>query len=105
MRLLLLASIALLPGAAAPAGDPASPQPEGTAGPLRTGDMPVMDPTTAPGLECPPISRYHALRRGGALKGRKLTELPDADHYKAAYRRIDGCIAPIVADFGVRDRR
>ena len=105
MRLLLLAPLALLPGVAASAADPAASQPAEIAGPRRAADMPAIDPTMAPGLECPPISRYHALRRGGALKGRKLTELPDADHYKAAYRRIDGCVAPIVADFGVRDRR
>ena len=101
MRLLILAPFALLPAAsaAAPVADapPAMAEPAGT--------MPVLDPGDGMAKECPPISRYHAAKRGGALGLRNLAELPGADHYKAAYRRIDGCVAPIIVGFGVGGQR
>lgn len=99
MRLLLLAPIVCLAGAAAPAADRDGPKPTVAVERQRTGSMPVMDPTSAPGLACPPISRYHAMRRGERPGMRTLDQLPAADHYKAAYRRIDGCVAPIIAGF------
>lgn len=86
MRLLLLAPLFLLPAAAEPV-------------PTR-----VIDPSASAPAHCPPISRYHAARRGGGLKPDKLTDLPGADHYKAAYRRINGCVAPIIANFKVGGR-
>ena len=92
MRLLILAAAALLPAASA-----AEP-------PLAPKAVRVIDPTVNAPKECPPISRYHAMRRGGPLIAQKLNQLPDADHYKAAYRKIGGCEAPIVANFGVRGR-
>lgn len=91
MRLLALAPILLLSTAAAPAPTPA---PDPAPLPSR-----VIDPTPHARADCPPISRYHAMRRGGGLKADRLGDLPMADHYKAAYRVIDGCEIPIVATF------
>ena len=67
------------------------------------GDMPVVNPNAAQPANCPATSRYEASkRRGDKLTPRKLTELPDADMYKAVYRRIGGCQAPIVVKYGIR---
>ena len=81
MRLVILAS-ALVLSAGAPAGPPI-----GKAGYLE------------PARNCPPISRFHAIRQGKSVKPQKLTELPPADHYKAAYRTVGGCETPIIARF------
>ncbi len=68
-----------------------------------TGDMPVVNPNAAQPANCPATSRYEvSRRRGDSLKPQKLTELPDADMYKAVYRQIGGCQAPIVVKYGVR---
>jgi hypothetical protein len=102
MRLLLLSLAAILPAgsAAAPA-----PQTDIVHPPFAAGEMPVIDPSPDAKGDCPPISRYHAMRRGGPLAPRNLTELPAADHYKAVYRRIDGCEAPIIVGFDVGGSR
>ena len=65
------------------------------------GDMPVVNPNASQPANCPATSRYEAARRGGALKPQKLTQLPDADVYKAVYRRVGGCQAPIIVRYGV----
>ncbi len=65
--------------------------------------MPLINPSPE-AANCPPISRYHAARRGARPDAKTLAELPGADHYKAAYRRIDGCEAPIVVSYGVGGR-
>jgi hypothetical protein len=91
MRRLLVAPLVLFGMASASAAADLSP-------PVR--DMPVLNPN--PSAEhCPPISRYEAAKRGGKLKPDLLTELPTADLYKAVYRRIGGCIAPIIAAYGI----
>jgi hypothetical protein len=54
--------------------------------------------------KCPPISRYEAARRGGKLKPNLLDQLPMADVYKAVYRRVDGCVAPVMVKYGVGRR-
>ena len=64
----------------------------------------IVDPNASAPADCPPISRYHAMRRGGPLAAQKLGQLPDADHYKAVYRRIGGCEAPMIVSFGVARR-
>ena len=85
----------------------ATAAPAASAGPELAGDMPVFNPSPlkADSRECPPISRYHAMKRGERLKGQKLTELPMADTYAAAYRRIGGCEAPIMIRYGVDSQR
>jgi hypothetical protein len=88
MRLLFLASAAILATGAGAAAPPKQPQP-------------LPDPNGADRSGCPPTSRYEAARRGGRLQATPLSELPDADMYKAVYRRIDGCVAPIIARYGV----
>ena len=93
MRLVFLAAAAML------AATPSS------AAPLRAGDMPVIDPAPQDRANCPPISRYHAMKEGRPLTGRKLADLPPADTYKAAYRTINGCEVPIIARYGVKDGR
>lgn len=101
MRLLLLAAATLLPAASAaqPADGSHGAPPIG-----RADTMPVVDPAAPAADDCPPISRYHAMRRGLRPEARQLDQLPDADHYKAAYRTMDGCVAPMIASFGVRRR-
>ena len=89
MRLLFLASAVILAtasGAAAP--------------PQRASDMPVLNPNAAARSDCPPTSRYEAARRGGPLGARRLNELPAADMYKAVYRHIGGCEAPLIVGYG-----
>jgi len=57
---------------------------------------------------CPRTTSYltgeGSLYRGTPLAPRRLTELPDANHYLTAYRRIDGCEVPIVVKYGVSGR-
>ena len=104
MRLLLLMPALLLPAAsaAAPAANQNGQPPAATEA-LPIGNMRVITPGV--GAEnCPPISRYHAMRRGAGLAAKKLNELPAADHYKTAYRRIGGCEVPIVVGYGVGGR-
>ena len=64
----------------------------------------VVDPNASAPADCPPISRYHAMRRGGPLAAQKLNQLPAADHYNAVYRRIGGCEVPMIVSFGVGRR-
>jgi hypothetical protein len=64
-------------------------------------DMPTFNPRAGQPADCPATSRYEAARRGKSLRVRKLGDLPDADAYKAVYRRIGGCEAPIIVKFGV----
>jgi hypothetical protein len=65
------------------------------------GDMPVVNPNAGQPTTCPATSRYEASRRGKTPKAQKLTELPDADVYRAVYRRIGKCEAPIIVKYGV----
>jgi hypothetical protein len=76
--------------------------PAAAADPIPARNMPVIAPGSSSDGKCPPISPYHAMKDKEKLMTRKLTELPPALHYKAAYRRINGCEVPIVAGFGVR---
>lgn len=66
-------------------------------------NMPVLD-TGSSNAKCPPISRYEAARRGGKLKPELLDQLPMADVYKAVYRRVEGCVVPIIVRYGVGRR-
>ena len=94
MRRLFLASAVILvtaAGAAAPS--------------KRAGDMPVVNPNAGAPKDCPPTSRYEAARRGGPLGARRLNELPAADMYKAVYRHIGRCEAPIIVGYGIGARR
>lgn len=93
MRLLSLAAAALV---ALPAASAAAPFP--------ARDTPVFDPNSEQSANCPATSRYHANRRGQALRSQKLNELPMADAYKAAYRRIGGCEVPIIVRYGIGGR-
>ena len=68
------------------------------------GDMPTMNPKAHQPVTCPATSRYEAARRGKTPKAQKLGELPDADMYKAVYRHIGRCEAPIIVKYGVSDR-
>ena len=65
------------------------------------GDMPVISPKAGQPANCPATSRYEASKRGSAPRAQKLNELPDADVYRAVYRRIGRCEAPIIVKFGV----
>ncbi|MGZ2411931.1 hypothetical protein ACUXST_001352 [Sphingomonas sp. F9_3S_D5_B_2] len=97
MRLLFLASAVIIAtgaGAAAPPEQVLPPAQE-------AGEMLVVNPNVPFRSGCPPTSRHEAARRGGQLKATPLDELPDADMYKAVYRRIDGCVVPVIARYGV----
>jgi len=67
-------------------------------------DMPTINPKASQPASCPATSRYEASRRGKTPKAQRLTELPDADLYKAVYRRIGRCEAPIIVKYGVAGR-
>jgi len=68
------------------------------------GDMPLINPKANQPANCPATSRYEAARRGRTPKAQKLGDLPDADMYKAVYRRIGRCEAPIIVKYGVAGR-
>jgi hypothetical protein len=68
------------------------------------GDMPIINPKAGEPSTCPATSRYEASRLGKTPKAQKLNELPDADVYRAVYRRIGKCEAPIIVKFGVTGR-
>ena len=74
------------------------------AAPQMVGDMPVISPKASQPANCPATSRYEASKGGKAPKAQKLNELPDADVYRAVYRRIGQCEAPIIVKFGVIGR-
>lgn len=90
MRLLAIVILAMVPSAAS------------AATPLRTArDMPLFNPDAKAGVNCPPISRFEASRRGGRIAPRHLDELPGADLYKAVYRHVGGCNVPIIVRFNI----
>ena len=90
MRLLLVAPLVLAVGASGSSAADLSP----------VGDMPVINPNPDSG-RCPPISRYEAMKRGDHQEmPRLLNELPAADLYKAVYRKVGGCVAPIIVGYG-----
>lgn len=91
----------LLLSAAAATASPASRQQGRT--PPHVDNMPFLD-TGSGNAKCPPISRYEAARRGGKLAPDLLDQLPTADVYKAVYRRVGGCVAPIIVRYGVGRR-
>jgi len=74
------------------------------AGPAPIGEMPVINPKAGEPATCPATSRYEASRLGKTPRAQKLNELPDADVYRAVYRRIGKCEAPIIVKFGVAGR-
>jgi len=67
-------------------------------------NMPIINPDADQAASCPATSRYEASRRGKTPKARKLGELPDADMYRAVYRHIGRCEAPIIVKYGVAGR-
>jgi hypothetical protein len=74
------------------------------AAPQPIGDMPTINPKANQPGNCPATSRYEASKRGKAPKAQKLGELPDADVYRAVYRKIGQCEAPIIVKYGVVGR-
>ena len=74
------------------------------AAPQPLGDMPAINPKAGQPANCPATSRYEASKRGQIPKAQKLNELPDADVYRAVYRRIGKCEVPIIVKFGVTGR-
>jgi len=75
-----------------------------SASPAPTGDMPIINPKANQPATCPATSRYEASKRGKAPRAQKLNELPDADLYRAVYRHIGRCEAPMIVKFGVSER-
>lgn len=67
-------------------------------------DMPVINPNAGQPHNCPATSRYDASHRGETPKAQKLSELPDADVYRAVYRHIGGCQIPVIVKYRVGDR-
>lgn len=71
--------------------------------PMGIDNMHVVDPRGS-SANCPPISRYEAARRGGKLPPLSLNELPMADVYNAVYRRVGGCVVPVIVRYGLGRR-
>ena len=57
-----------------------------------------------PAAHCPRSVQYYAWQRGQKMEPRKLTELPDANAYRAVYRLVNGCEVPVVVRYGVTGR-
>jgi hypothetical protein len=72
--------------------------------PAPIGDMPIINPKAGEPATCRATSRYEASRLGKTPRAQKLNELPDADVYRAVFRRIGKCEAPIIVKFGVVGR-
>ena len=94
MRVLLLTSLLAVPASAAS---------------LPARDMPTYNPTPREALGlCPKTAAQIAaerVRRGGAAKLHKLTDLPPANAYIAVFRHdSNGCEAPIVVKYGLGRR-
>ena len=54
---------------------------------------------------CPKATAQWAYRSGEAVKPHNLTELPDANMYKAVYRLDErGCESPIIVRYNVSGR-
>jgi len=100
MNLVVLSGAAIVFTTATP---PTSPGPV-IPSQQQPGKMPVINPDGPLSQICPPTSRYEAARRGGPLTLRHLDELPGADMYKAVYRHIGGCQAPIIVRFDIGGR-
>ena len=64
-------------------------------------DMPIINPGASEPANCPATSRYEAARRGKTPKAQKLGDLPDADMYRAVYRHIGRCNAPVIVKYGI----
>ena len=97
MRLLILLPAILLPAASAAAPPVISSEPNRQA----AADMRIFNPNFRADSSCPPTSRYQAMQKDGGVNAQKLNELPPADHYKAAYRRVGQCELPIVVGYGI----
>jgi hypothetical protein len=67
-------------------------------------DMPNFNPKASQPANCPATSRYEASHRGNTPRAEKLNELPDADVYRAVYRHVGRCEAPIIVKLGVAGR-
>ena len=100
MRLLILLPAILLPAASV-----AAPPSRAPAQPQAIADMRVFNPSEGTAESCPPTSRYEAMQKGSRPGAQKLSELPAADHYKAVYRRVGDCEVPVIAGFGIGNRR
>ena len=70
----------------------------------QVGDRRIAEPNVGQGATCPATSRYEAALGAKTPKAHKLNELPDADVYRAVYRHIGRCEAPIIVKFGVAGR-
>jgi hypothetical protein len=75
--------------------------PASSADPRPAADTPVINPNGTTAGKCPATSPYHAMKDREKPAMTRLNELPPAVHYKAAYRRINGCEVPIIAGYGI----
>ena len=57
-----------------------------------------------PAANCPQTVQYYAWQRDRKMVPHRLTELPDANVYKAVYRQVNGCEVPVVVRYGVTGR-
>ena len=60
-----------------------------------------------PASRCPDNPTVHLVRPGRPATAHKLTDLPPANMYLSVYRRVDGCLVPVIAayDIGATARR
>ena len=61
---------------------------------------PTTGSTNAAG-RCPDDPMVHLVRPGRPATAHKLTDLPPANMYLSVYRRIDGCLVPVIAGYGI----
>jgi hypothetical protein len=69
-----------------------------------SGATPQQASPLATASTCPRTAGYYAWQRGKQVAPRKLTELPPANAYYTVYRRIDGCMVPVIVKYGVGGR-
>ena len=80
-RILALAATGLASAALAAPGPPTGP--------------------TRPAAHCPDNPIVHLVRPGRPATAHKLTDLPPANMYLSVYRRVDGCLGPVIAAYDI----
>jgi len=61
--------------------------------------------TPTPSAQCPRTTSHYAVDKEAAPPFRRLSELPDANAYKAVYRTVGGCEVPVLVKYKVSGRR
>ena len=54
-----------------------------------------------PAPHCPNPPLVHLVRPGQPATVHRLTDLPPANMFLSVYRRVGGCVVPVIAGYGI----